>query len=847
MSGSIAASDQLNSIPTAKKNTSTGSLPSPWRAILWKDWNQIRPAVLAIIAGMAGAQAVILLANLAFVPSGSWSSMTEITAVLAMISPALVAIAAAGMLIGHERQTRSWNWSSGLPISWGMALGSKLLVSVASVILTMAVLLIVPIVVGVFLAQLPANSWVLSNYGSLFAVALAIDTIVFFMLSALIFHDALTALIVGAVWILGLQVLVVAIPLQIASSFGIYSDRVPDWLLAIEMGVVLIAGIAALLLAFRWRWGAGQTATLSILPKGWSALAAPAYAPVRVGRAPSQKQMLLWLSLQSSLGKRLLILALFLILAMVNFTTSPESLAVAGVFACSLFGITAFEGDQTNRRYGFLADRGVSPRLLTLSKLLIPILFALFVAVVVGSSIYWNERFGSFRGPNSLFALAGLMTLLTATLCGALASLSFEKAIISAVVTLVTTIIAAILYVSLSNVIQWADQQPYWLSIYSYTLFLLLSLPALTWAILRQVPQWLREIRLKLAGRYFALTASLIGLPILLVASLGFLFVPKVPWQGLAPTAFQRPPASIPDLSERVDLLQGNMPPAIVYYDPTYVSDSLEEFQQRLIVDGKLDASFIDEGSMALQQLQAAVDGPRVPVEATQAARWMNEALSATAAAALLYLQSGEMELARTSLQLHGQLRAVAAEELAPDTVAARIASAHWLAKSLEKGELQQLASSAELSQWLLPDLEDFPLQMEQLVRARASYDLTASRGQSLNQRPKGWTMMYSNAGMTAYYPPLRWREERSLALQLQTALQLLQKKELVWNQFQVGWRYLHEFWLHQNQLLPIRQQIHARLGFSPPTATGEPTPIEPSREANGEIDGFQPPRVLDE
>src|SRR5690606_11982797 len=101
-----------------------------WYCLLWKDFMQVRPTLIAVVCGGLVMQLLSLAAE-------RWlPDVHELTPIIACVAPILYTIGACGMLVGHERQSGSWEWSSSLPVSWGSALASKLLVTVAGAIFT---------------------------------------------------------------------------------------------------------------------------------------------------------------------------------------------------------------------------------------------------------------------------------------------------------------------------------------------------------------------------------------------------------------------------------------------------------------------------------------------------------------------------------------------------------------------------------------------------------------------------------------------------------------------------------------------------------------------------------------
>src|SRR5690349_6329113 len=111
----------------------------PWRHLLWKDFHQVRPALVGSLGILACLQLLYLVLQL--FANGTGMQTFQHTYTLALLAPTLAAIACSGLLIGHERQTRTWNWSSSLPLDWRWALASKFIVWFVSSLAMVAILL----------------------------------------------------------------------------------------------------------------------------------------------------------------------------------------------------------------------------------------------------------------------------------------------------------------------------------------------------------------------------------------------------------------------------------------------------------------------------------------------------------------------------------------------------------------------------------------------------------------------------------------------------------------------------------------------------------------------------------
>ena len=108
------------------KTTTAPSSSTLWFHLLWKDFRQVR----MLIVGVAIVEACMQLMMGTF--ESMWPAemaLFSLNAInIALATPTLLAIGCSGVLIGQERQTGSWTWSSSLPVSWRQSLASKTLV-----------------------------------------------------------------------------------------------------------------------------------------------------------------------------------------------------------------------------------------------------------------------------------------------------------------------------------------------------------------------------------------------------------------------------------------------------------------------------------------------------------------------------------------------------------------------------------------------------------------------------------------------------------------------------------------------------------------------------------------------
>jgi ABC-type transport system involved in multi-copper enzyme maturation permease subunit len=458
--------------------TTKHSPQSPWVHMVWKEARLLRTPLLVIGLGTLSLQLLALsIGMLSNDPLAEkfWLASTLLFASLAAI---LMAFGSGGMLVAHEREMGTWQWSTSLPVPWWQVLLSKAIIAIAASASTAAVLTVIPVALW-FNGKLPLGDW-----GYLWVYVgvtlLTLQIIAFGFVASLLFRESLTALTATAGLILLAQpyVLMVISQLltyelrQLQSPIAFARSLVP----ALLMGAVTIAGIILLLLIFRYRWGRGLHAELRI---GWKSepLVTAQRRTIHLPDRPA-KPWQIWLhgSVLNSWGVRLSITAgslLFVAVLMSESGLDTVSRALPAIFclAAGLLGLTTFSSDQTSKRYQFLADRGVRPWRLTLSRLTGSLVWIIGTAAICTLMLYWS-RMSQLRlwdpGRSLFFVLSQttqnpvtLITLnyaITLFLLGAFCSLCFRKVITSTLATFLTCF--AMIFVAINALrlgILWLD------------------------------------------------------------------------------------------------------------------------------------------------------------------------------------------------------------------------------------------------------------------------------------------------------------------------------------------------------------------------------------------------------
>lgn len=764
--------------------------PSYWQSLLWKDVRQVRSVAIAVVAALLGVQTILLLLFL-FGPADQQVSLLHMMVSCGFIAPVLFVLGAGGMLIGHERQVGSWNWSSSLPLGWRSAMGSKLLVSLLGCVVVTAALAVLPAALavlrpGVVQLGLPA-AWDLYSAIPLLAM---LEIVVVFYTAALLFRDTLSSLAIAGVGLVVFHLF--AIPLcvwlfrPLLSRAGLQPVELEGIVFAIQIVAVSLLGGVVFALAFRWRWGAGQQAML--LP-GWA-------KPARANRAWARIDMLSWsrpgsfisllrIALGNLFWTRIVVsLGMFLVAFGFGGSHSPDAgwhWTMLGV-AAAILGTTAFAGDQVNSRFRFLADRGVPPGQVCWSRLLVPLAFFGLLAAVFAVRSVGDARLG-VPGVILLGGLCWGWLLLSYSpvyLVAAYSSLCFRNATIAMVVTVVTCIVGSlILYcaslpamalgeLGLTSVdyVRWGSGV---VVVFSWVGGLVLLL-----AVRRGVTKWLWFREPGIAAWYPAVCGVAVCLPIFLGATLGFLVTPKVEWKGVPLVSIDTGSPMLPPLRQvevvlaeldAIQLVSSGTDRAYLLASLAQAEDAVLEYGQEAPRDGlRLMAGFVAELDRVLDAQPVQVD------EVDGYYSHLGGLLRETASIARLAGSFGDAELARQAWACNRKLRTVGG---AAGWIATRpereLAHDLWATQTDE-----QLAALADDSLAVPPPAQDpYAAEMSWLFSSQIATLARESLRGNVTRYPPGRyyrgvreldSHSYSLELLPLHYPPLRWKLERDIA-----------------------------------------------------------------------------------
>ena len=501
------------------------SKPSLWHALLWKDFHQVKSTFTAVVVGVLGVQLIIFLASRLIQDQETRTGFMAGIVTLPFGAIFVLALGSCGMLIGHERQTGTWAWSSSLPVSWMQALASKLVVSIAGSLCVCIPLAILPVW---FLAtqapRLPEAAG--TAYVVFGGLVIFIEVVTFCFIATLLMRDTLMALVVGAVALLLFNVFIPTLVLlnshETLHRWGVSADVAELTGIAVSICGIALTSVILLAIAFRWRWGTGQRANLAFWERfRVASLPSKARYQFAAGNVPSESWMLVRHAASNSFWLRIATVLGTLLMCLTNISYEPDiALLVVLTTAVGILGITAFEGDRTNARFRFLSDRGVDPWKLILSRVGIAALWAFATVVVV---LLMSLRWRGF----SERALFGIGLIPLAFLVGAFASMCFRKPLIAVGAASVVGIIALATTSSIGLLVSSVAGPLFgfhWIVLFFSPVPIVAILVGIFWLC----KPWLVTDDASLGAHYIWITLAATLAPIFLACTFGFLLVPNV-------------------------------------------------------------------------------------------------------------------------------------------------------------------------------------------------------------------------------------------------------------------------------------------------------------------------------
>ncbi|MEZ6151570.1 MAG: hypothetical protein R3C09_15755 [Pirellulaceae bacterium] len=374
----------------------------------WKELRQLLPLVgLLFIVGL-----LLQLLSLTAPSDFRWQ-----TAAIVLGIPGLFAAGAGALLVGQEKELRTFDWLRSLPVLPNDILRTKLLVGLLGLVLVW----LVSLALAATSSSLPRR---LADSGGEWLWALHS---LFLLLLGFATAWQLRSSFISLLILLPLA----CVPLALANLHEIclnallwQNHREPrPWVMALYLILCSVAALA-------WGW---RAALVALSPERSTAVAAKhssldARASFTAYARSTPAPALLW---QFSAQNRaaltgiaaLLLTALLGLWLLVRATVlhgkppSPGLLValspLAGFLALSWLGLLVFQGDSLQRRKQFLADRGVSPMLTWVTRMAVPLLM-LAIAILLSSLVLPRQEIFVLGFNQWLIGAAALFAIFTA-------------------------------------------------------------------------------------------------------------------------------------------------------------------------------------------------------------------------------------------------------------------------------------------------------------------------------------------------------------------------------------------------------------------------------------------------
>ena len=737
--------------------------PSLWGSLLWKDFQQVKLAFLVLVSGALCMQLLFLTIVWLTLDFDQWGPFVNSVFGLASATPIMLALACTGMLVGHERQSNNWAWSSSLPVSWWKALLSKLVVTTLGSLVVSLPLGIIPTLLSTLQKLHASYGGVSVAYYSL-TLVIFLEVIVVCFLATVLMRDTLGALLAGG-FVLTVLHIFMSLPWWhennwMTNGLGVSLDSAPRFWFVCLATFILTLGFGLLVVAFRWRWTFGQQSNLAF----WQERASPVvsghfrYRENSTTR-PGEWRMMLVHSLRNNFGLGACVLAvqtsMILLLKSVDLAFLFFSLSML------VLGVISFQSDQTLGRFRFLADRGVAPARLVLSRLSIALVFAIPIYViylfVYLLAIPYSDSQPSWFVVGFCFGPFVFTT-------GALAAICFRKQVIMIGVAVLVTVLGLIMIATLLSWVRFDEQLLTGHSSSDLESRLFYCLPFGTmvnvFALFWQTRRWLILDQPKLELRFMGISIVAMLTPLFVLCTFGFLAIPSISDLAISSELDTASERVVPEYLSFSEPLFVDACPELVLLS-RYQSGTMHMIEGsayeilntvRNEVQEKRDQSLSELLNPFIAKLQSIQDGAKVPTSRSQQVQ-LESLIVRTAALATIATKENE-HLALKLWKLNRDLQVVGGKVYPLETQAARKIAMYLLLK-LKSTDVNVLGGDA-VYRSLIPSPAE-----ERSASIAESFAVERIRRQQL-QSPLATSPIHWIA-VTRYYPPMRWLYERRL------------------------------------------------------------------------------------
>ncbi len=473
----------------------------------------------------------------------SGTSTIEMRNYVALVLPWFAILTGIGVLIGQERSSGFWQWSSSVPIPWFPSLVIKLTLTSLLAVGLLALVAAIEWAVGKGIVMEKIAIVKSQNAELLF---FAIHGLLVISLTVLMGRNLIVSMLVGIFFSVvifgGLMFLVMK-----------FSDpsKVSTYPLTVMMLVhstAVVIELIVLSFVYRWRWYQGQFSTWGMpLARFWPASATKSLVQgwgYDLQSTPNLWVALGWQAARSQVGLRIAAVVLPFVLLIyrrgfygVWLLNSFEGLLMMCGVSGTLLGLSAFQGEQSRQQYRFLADRGISPKSIFWSHILPPLMICILIGGTfeairfsVAPTIGPNDQINSALPADISPSLGPLLTSLAGFGLGQIVMLCIPSLTIAVAVS-VLVLISAICYTGFLqiflNMHRFSPREIDWLfraSLFAFAISLVFG----HFYISRR---WIIQHHPKFA-RVLIAWVSLSFIGIWLLSGFGVLETPSVPWQG---------------------------------------------------------------------------------------------------------------------------------------------------------------------------------------------------------------------------------------------------------------------------------------------------------------------------
>jgi hypothetical protein len=430
------------------------------RRLWWKEVRQLTPMVILL-------PTIALFLYLIEILGDGGARIYRPPSILLLVGmPGLFAVGAGALLVGHEKETRTIQWLRSLPIPASRIVRVKIAAALAGLGLLWLIsgLLMATahrVTRSGFAGEMTwtSASWILHSLFLLFAgITLAWRI-----------RSALAALL----WLAPVSLIPLVIAYLVDSirlwDFRFGSDPADYTLIASQCFCIVVALLMA-----------DSSGRANLMPESAVGSNLAAYLPAKdryrtdqelAGYHKIQSPMpaLVW---QFILQSRILLIGTSAMLAVAAIVVAVNDLARAGdagiplamllgFVASSWLGVSVFQGDSAQQRIRFLADRGISPRLVWLTRHAAPVgILAIFLGVLVFIAAVLTV---SGRASNLSDAAGAVSIAASAIAVLYLASQWFSQVIASPIVSTIAAPFFSIATISYITFAVFSLGAPWWL------------------------------------------------------------------------------------------------------------------------------------------------------------------------------------------------------------------------------------------------------------------------------------------------------------------------------------------------------------------------------------------------